>query len=474
MVFSSITFLFYFLPIFLVLYRVLPWKNAVLAMASLIFYTWGEPQNLPLLLICIAANYGFGLWIGHAQQRGVSSKLPFVIAVVFNLSGLAYYKYFNFAMDSLLSLSSTLNFQITRPEQVSLPLGISFFIFHAISYLVDIYRKKTAPEKSFLALFTYIIMFPQLVAGPIVRFSTVARQLHQRRWSWVRAETGIRFFILGLAQKILLANTFALSADQIFGLSANQLSSSVAWLGALSYTLQIYFDFGGYSLMAIGLGIVCGFTFPRNFHFPYIAQSITEFWRRWHMSLSRWFRDYVYIPLGGNRGTSLRTAVNLFSVFVLCGLWHGANWTFVVWGIYHGLFLVVERLGLSVWIARCWRPLRHFYTMIVVMLAWVLFRSESIQSAGNFALSMFGIGNVNVAQVTPLAAYLRPSLLLAIMAGIVLATPAQAMLMGAIRARFPASRSLKLIQQVSLLGLFVLCMISLASGVYNPFIYFRF
>lgn len=474
MVFSSITFLFYFLPIFLVSYRVLPWKNAVLAIASLVFYTWGEPANLPLLLICIAANYGFGLWIGKAQQRGASAKLAFVLAVGFNLSGLAYYKYFNFAMDSVMQVGSALHFQFTRPEQVNLPLGISFFIFHAISYLVDIYRKKTAPEKSFTALFTYIIMFPQLVAGPIVRFSTVARQLHQRRWSWARAEMGIRFFILGLAQKILLANTFALSADQIFALSPNQLSSSVAWLGALTYTLQIYFDFGGYSLMAIGLGIVCGFTFPRNFHFPYIAQSITEFWRRWHMSLSRWFRDYVYIPLGGNRGTSLRTAINLFSVFVLCGLWHGANWTFVVWGIYHGLFLVVERLGVSAWIARCWRPLRHLYTMLVVMLAWVLFRSESIQSAGNFALSMFGIGNLDMAQATPLAAYLPPSLLLAIPAGIVLATPAQAILMNAIRARFPVSPSLKLIQQVSLLGLFVLCMISLASGVYNPFIYFRF
>lgn len=474
MVFSSITFLFYFLPIFLLLYRVLPWKNAVLAMASLIFYTWGEPQNLPLLLICIAANYGFGWWIAYAQQRAVSAKWPFVIAVVFNLSGLVYYKYFNFAMASLLSLSAVFNFHINQPAQVSLPLGISFFIFHAISYLVDIYRRKTAPEKSFLALFTYIIMFPQLVAGPIVRFSTVARQLHQRRWSWMRAETGIRFFILGLAQKILLANTFAITADQVFGLKMDDLTTSVAWLGALSYTLQIYFDFGGYSLMAIGLGIVCGFTFPRNFQFPYIAQSITEFWRRWHMSLSRWFRDYVYIPLGGNRGTPLRTAVNLFSVFVLCGLWHGANWTFVVWGIYHGIFLVIERLGLSAQLARCWRPLRHLYALMVVTFAWVLFRSDSIHAAKNFIVNMLGFVHLNAKSATEIAAYLSPSLMLALLAGIVFATPAQTMLSAAVQAKFPHSLSLQVVQRLALLGLFVLCMLSLASGVYNPFIYFRF
>jgi alginate O-acetyltransferase complex protein AlgI len=472
MVFSSITFLFYFLPIFLLLYVLLPWRNAVLGLASLLFYTWGEPNNLPLLLICITANYAFGRWIGWAQQAQQSAKFPFVLAIASNLCGLAYYKYYNFAMDSLMQLAAPLGWVVEPTQHVSLPLGISFFIFHAISYLVDIFRRKTAPEKSFIALFTYIIMFPQLVAGPIVRFSSVAKQLHQRRFSWARAELGIRFFILGLAQKILLANTVAITADQIFGLPVSALSSGVAWLGAICYTLQIYFDFGGYSLMAIGLGIVCGFSFPRNFNFPYIAQSVTEFWRRWHISLSRWFRDYVYIPLGGNRGSSARTAFNLFTVFFLCGLWHGANWTFVVWGMLHGVFLVVERIGFASWLARWLRPFRHVYTLLVVVFAWVLFRADSISHAWSFLTSMLGAGNGDKA--SPLAAFVSPSLLLSLLIGSLLATPFQKIARLVLSRMVPQQMRLKVIENLFLIGLFLLSMISLASGVYNPFIYFRF
>lgn len=482
MVFSSVSFLFYFLPIFLVLYGVLPWRNAVLLIASLIFYSWGEPQNLPLLLICITVNYGFGLWIGHAQTRSQSAlssphtaRLPFTIAILFNLGALLYYKYSNFALSNWHSLQHWISGVETPKvgEAIALPLGISFFTFHAISYLVDVYRQKTKAERSFTALFTYIIMFPQLVAGPIVRFSTVARQLHHRRWSWWRVEVGTRFFCLGLAQKILIANTVAVVADKIFSLPKESLSSSIAWLGALCYSLQIYFDFAGYSLMAIGLGLICGFSFPRNFNLPYVARSVTEFWRRWHMSLSRWFRDYVYIPLGGNRHGLSRTLLNLFLVFFLCGLWHGANWTFVVWGMLHGSFLVLERLWLGKVLARQTRLIQHVYTLLVVTLAWVIFRADDFTQAANVIQAMFGIVDPLV-KVTALSvmAYCSNTVILALVCAAIFASGASKKLNQIAQRRFAMTASV--IDRAWLLCLLILCGVSLASGAYNPFIYFRF
>ena len=486
MVFSSVSFLFYFLPIFLVLYGALPWRNAVLLIASLIFYSWGEPQNLPLLLICITVNYGFGLWIGQAQirsqatiQSGVSvtnaARIPFVIAIIFNLGALLYYKYFNFALSNWHSLQYWMT-GADMPkdvETVALPLGISFFTFHAISYLVDVYRQKTKAERSFTALFTYIIMFPQLVAGPIVRFSTVARQLHHRRWSWWRVEAGTRFFCLGLAQKILIANTVAVVADKIFSLPKEALSSSLAWLGALCYSLQIYFDFAGYSLMAIGLGLICGFSFPRNFNLPYVARSVTEFWRRWHMSLSRWFRDYVYIPLGGNRHGLSRTLLNLFLVFFLCGLWHGANWTFVVWGMLHGSFLVIERLWLGQVLAKQARVVQHAYTLVVVMLAWVIFRANDFTQAANVIQAMFGMADP-IAKATALSvmAYCSNTVIFALLCAIFFASGISKKLSGIAQQRLGLTALL--IDRTWLLCLLLLCGVSLASGAYNPFIYFRF
>ncbi|WMW81389.1 MBOAT family O-acyltransferase [Undibacterium cyanobacteriorum] len=485
MVFSSVSFLFYFLPIFLVLYVLngaLPWRNAVLLVASLIFYSWGEPQNLPLLLVYVIANYGFGLWLGHVQtksfadgavdgQKKWAQALPFALAIGFNLAGLLYYKYAHFALSNWQNFRSWLSgAALENVPEIALPLGISFFSFHAISYLVDVYRQKTKAERSFSALFTYIIMFPQLVAGPIVRFSTVARQLHHRRWSWWRAEIGVRFFCLGLAQKVLIANTVASVADQLFALPSAELSTPLAWLAAVSYTVQIYFDFAGYSLMAIGLGLMCGFSFPRNFHFPYIAQSITEFWRRWHMSLSRWFRDYVYIPLGGNRHGQARTLFNLFLVFVLCGLWHGANWTFVVWGIAHGVFLVIERLGLSSILAKLPRLIRHAYTLLMVILAWVLFRSNDLSQAAHFFTVMAGVSNETSA--LPVMAYCSTTFILTMLLAVVFATGWSKKIADRLNQSWPTAMTL--IDRGFLLALLVLCAFSLASGAYNPFIYFRF
>ena len=481
MVFSSIGFLFYFLPIFLLCYAVLPWRNAVLLLASLIFYAWGEFQNLPLLLICIVFNYGVGRALGVAQARGGAGKAIFVIGLAANLSALTYYKYFQFMAESLGAFFSLMNLELPVVKKNALPLGISFFTFHAISYLVDVYRKKTPCEKNIIALFTYIIMFPQLVAGPIVRFSTVAKQLHLRRLSWERAERGAGFFVIGLAQKILLANALAQIVDSIYTLPISQIDAVTAWVAAIAYSLQIYFDFAGYSLMAIGLGLICGFSFPRNFNFPYAALSMTDFWRRWHMSLSRWFRDYVYIPLGGNRQSQARTAFNLMTVFFLCGLWHGANWTFVVWGLLHGSFLILERGRFGLWLEKMPRVLRHCYTMMVVILTWVLFRAESFAGAIAMLKAMFSYADLTQAPL-PLARLLSPSLLCALFAAILLATPVFKNLLGR-GSEFLCSswmpgmavKPLKdILTKLCLLGLFLLCTLSLAAGAYNPFIYFRF
>ncbi len=478
MIFSTVTFLFYFLPLFLLIYFALPFRNTTLLIASLIFYAWGEPENLGLLVISILLNYGFGLAIGKAKSQGHSGKLALILGIVVNLGGLTYYKYFNFLMTGIGSVFASTNVAMPEFGTIALPLGISFFTFHAISYLVDVYREKTDCEKNVFALSTYITMFPQLIAGPIIRFSTVARQLHHRHHTWHRIELGIQIFIVGLAQKVLIANTLALPADKIFAVAANDLSFVVAWLGIVCYSLQIYFDFFGYSNMAIGLGLMLGFTFPRNFNSPYIARSLTEFWQRWHLSLSRWFRDYLYIPLGGNRGASWRTYLNLFIVFFLCGLWHGASWTFVFWGVFHGFFLVIERAGVGELLKRTPRILRHCYTLIVVMIAWVFFRADSFSQASNFLYAMFGLNHFQIA-AAPVGSFFNGVTTIALIIGILLALPAKNIAVSVYRA-YRAIALVRMhflfgvVQRVWLLGIFILSAISLASGAYNPFIYFRF
>lgn len=481
MVFSTVTFLFYFLPLFLICYFALPFKNAVLLLASLLFYAWGEPQNLPLLLGSLLLNYLCGLAIGSARARGTSALPAFMAGIGLNLAFLGYFKYFNFAAATLASLAADAGIALPLPERVALPLGISFFTFHAISYLADVYRGKTAAERHIFALAMYIVMFPQLIAGPIIRFATVARQLHHRRHTMARVALGFRLFIFGLAQKVLIANTVALGADRIFSLPASELGMATAWLGIACYTLQIYFDFFGYSNMAIGLGLVTGFTFPRNFDYPYIARSVTEFWQRWHLSLSRWFRDYLYIPLGGNRHGMLRTSLNLFTVFLLCGLWHGANWTFIAWGLYHGVFLVLERAGLKSWIARLPGLLQHGYALLVVMVGWVVFRSDTLSQASDYLLAMAGAGPVHD-EAASITRYLHGAMPSALLVGVMASTPvfgavARALRQQASRLRAPAGlRSVG--AGVATLALpllfFILAMITLASGAYNPFIYFRF
>ena len=346
MVFSSVTFLFYFLPIFLAAYLLTPTvtgKNIVTLLFSLVFYAWGEPRFVFILLLSIAFNFCAGLFID--AREGASRRLALAVAVAGNLTLLGIFKYTNFITGNLTTLITPLGMPSIQTN-IALPLGISFFTFHCLSYIIDVYRRRFKANRNLVDIALYISLFPQLVAGPIVRYKTVARQLDVRRFTLGRASVGARIFIVGLAQKVLVADVVAPLVQVTFD-QVHDRSLIEAWIGLTAYTVQIYFDFAGYSNMAIGLGIVLGFTFPRNFRMPYTSLSITEFWRRWHMSLSSWLRDYLYIPLGGNRGSNAQTYRNLVMVFLLCGLWHGANWTFVLWGAWHGAFLVIERLGLG-------------------------------------------------------------------------------------------------------------------------------
>lgn len=492
MVFTSVIFLFYFLPAFLLIYFLTPGvqlKNVVLTIASLIFYAWGEATYTAVMLFSIIVTYVFGLMI--AKTEGHRRSIVFWSGMILSLTTLGFFKYGNLVMET-----AGLAFpQVTEGyAAIHLPLGVSFFTFHSMSYLIDVYRREIEPEVNPITMGTYMTMFPQLVAGPIVRFSQIGRELNDRRVTLNLFNAGIRVFIIGLAQKTLLANTFAVPADAIFAIPSGQLSTSTAWLGAVSYTFQIYFDFAGYSTMAIGLGLMLGLTFPQNFNYPYISQSITEFWRRWHISLSTWFRDYLYIPLGGNRGSELKTYRNLLIVFVLCGLWHGASWTFLVWGLYHGAFLVIERAGLGKTLSGIPRPLRHLYALLAVVFGWVLFRAETFGQAAEFMEAMVGFGAAPTDPIYMVQAHLTPIVMAALVAGTIASMPLYPLTSLSGMATHPdrlfihpdsqthavaaAPRAVEQAMTATatalLLLLFVVSLLSVGSGTYNPFIYFRF
>lgn len=396
MSFSSPVFLWFFMPATLLAYWVLPrhWRNGLVAVVSLVFYTWGAGPYVVLLLSAIAVNYGAGLAVGSAwaRERPGARRGLLVAAVGWDLAILAVWKYGGFASRQADALSSALGLGHTPIVEIALPIGISFFTFHHLSYVVDVYRGSRPAQRSPVGFVTYIAMFPQLVAGPIVRYHEISEQLTEtRRDRFGDFAAGFPRFALGLVKKVVVADTIAPVADAAFAQAGGQITTPTAWLAALSYTVQIYFDFSGYSDMAIGLGTMLGFRLPENFNRPYSAYSVTDFWRRWHMSLSRWFRDYVYIPLGGNRGGTLATYRNLLVIFVLCGFWHGADWTFLVWGPYHGALLVVERLlGWD-------RPpetapaalARRTVTFLLVVVGWVFFRAESMTEAGEVLRAMF-------------------------------------------------------------------------------------
>ena len=474
MVFSSITFLFYFLPVVLLLYFVLPWRNAVLLVASLAFYAWGDLANLPILLVYILVNWWAGLAMADPRRTGIVA----VIGIAANLGLLLVFKYAGFVVAQVNAAGALLGLPAMPVPQIVLPLGISFFTFQGISYLIDIWRGDVKPQRSLVAFGMYKAMFPQLIAGPIVRYRMIAGRIAGRRVSMLRFRTGLQVFILGLAQKVLVADTVALPADRIFALPAAELTLATSWLGAVCYTIQILFDFAGYSNMAIGLAHMLGFRFPANFNQPYIAQSVTEFWRRWHMSLSGWFRDYLYIPLGGNRGSAAATFRNLLLVFVLCGFWHGASWTFLAWGLWHGALLIAERAGLGAAVAQLWRPLRHGYLVLMVVLGWVLFRADSLAQAGHFYLAMAGLGAGDGLEA-PVAAFVDNRVAAALLAGAVLSACAMPKGRGWVVERRPQGAGLLPLGRdaavhAGFLGLLLLSLAVVSGTTYSPFIYYRF
>lgn len=489
MVFSSVVFLFLFLPAVLAAHALVPrrGRNLLLLFFSLLFYAWGEAFYVILMLGSIAMNYVFGLWV-EASRKSPRHRLVLGCAIAANLGALAVFKYSSFLLATLKAVLGDLTVFLSlvgislELKPVHLPIGISFYTFQAMSYVIDVYRGQVPPEKRPVNVGLYISMFPQLIAGPIVRYRDIAAQLGCRAITTSDFAYGVRRFIVGLGKKVLIANTLAVPADRAFALAPDRLTPGIAWLGVVAFTLQIYFDFAGYSDMAIGLGRMFGFRFLENFNYPYISRSIREFWKRWHISLSSWFRDYLYIPLGGSRRSPPRVYLNLVTVFLLCGLWHGASWTFAIWGLYHGLFLVLERVLVKDQRPSPLGPLRHIYAVVVVIVGWVLFRADTFGQALAFLGAMLGLGGTAGAGSSA-GAYLTSEVALAMAAGALGSTPVVPWLAGRFRtytSASPARGRVVLAQAgsfaavVGLAAILVACGMSLSAGTHNPFIYFRF
>jgi alginate O-acetyltransferase complex protein AlgI len=480
MVFSSPFFLFVFLPIviFLIWIARKSLHNTILLCASLFFYSWGSIAQTPIFIFSILINYLFGNLISRTE--GKKAKFFLVVAVIINLSLLGYFKYFNFFIENINAILSSTGSRLIIADKVALPIGISFFTFHALSYVIDVYRRKVGAQKNLLDLALYISFFPQLIAGPIVRYIDVADQFKNRVLSLEKASVGTQRFIFGFAKKVIVANTMAYLADQIFALPSNQISPGVAWLGALAYTFQIYFDFSGYSDMAIGLAKIFGFNFPENFNYPYIAQSIKDFWRRWHISLSTWFRDFLYIPLGGNRGSEMRTIFNLLFVFFCTGFWHGASWNFIFWGMFHGVFLLLERTPFNNFLFRIWKPLRITYTFFIVVIGWIFFRSDNLENAFKFLGRMSFLSSG--AQIQNfMVEFLDAKIIFLFSVAILYSFGILRWSQRKLEESFARNDRQNVYQMIFTSGkfavsmsLFFLAITYLAASTYNPFIYFRF
>lgn len=465
MLFSSIPFLYYFLPLVLAVYFLTParFRNAVLLLASLIFYAWGEPKYVLLMLASILSGYGFGLW--QERYRGQKgAKLVCGLSVAVSLSFLLYFKYADFFLENF-NAATGLGVPLLR---IALPIGISFYTFQIISYTVDVYRGEPA-QKNLIHLAAYVAMFPQLIAGPIVRYSDIAQQLEHRSHSTALAAEGVRRFLIGLGKKILIANQLG-ELCSVFRAS-DEKSVLFYWLYAVAFALHIYFDFSGYSDMAIGLGKVFGFHFLENFNYPYISASITEFWRRWHISLGTWFRDYVYIPLGGNRVGRARQLLNILVVWMLTGFWHGAAWNFVVWGLMFAVLLIMEKLWLLKPLSKC-RPLAHLYVVFFVVISFVIFNAENMGQALSDIGGLFGAGGIPL--VSAEAVYCLRSFALVLILAVLGATPL--LRNGLVRlSQYPTAG--KVLNALEPFTLFVLLLVMtgyLVDGSFNPFLYFRF
>lgn len=458
MLFSSLIFLSVFLPTTMFLYIIVKksLKNYILLIASLIFYGWGEPRYLSLMLIIIIFNYIFALLI----DKQIYKKTSLFFVIIINLSILTYFKYFNFI---ILNFNKIFVKQI-ETTNIIMPIGISFFIFQSMSYVIDVYRGNVKVQKNIYNLALYISLFPQLIAGPIVKYHEVQQQIENRQENINNIFLGLKRFSFGLGKKVLLANTLGEVVDTIFSSNLNTIDLKIAWLGAICYSLQLYFDFSGYSDMAIGLGKIFGFHFLENFNYPYSSKSITEFWRRWHISLGSWFREYLYIPLGGNKINKTRTYINLFIVFLATGIWHGANWTFIFWGIWHGAFIILERIiNIEKYKSFQIIILRHIYTVLIFVVGWVLFRADNLYYAYNYIKLMFSLEK-NIKIGYTLLYYMNNKVILVLIISIFISL---------FNCKFITEKDNKISNCLSILIL-ILSIISISAATYNPFIYFRF
>lgn len=464
MLFSSIVFLFYFLPVVLLLYFTVPGKgkNIVLLIASIFFYSWGEPVYVFLMIFSAIFNYFMAIDIGREQKRGESGKKTLIFTVVVNLFILSFFKYYGFLMDTVNDILGT-HIAYTA---LALPIGISFYTFQALSYIFDVYRGNVKIQLNPFRFMLYLALFPQLIAGPIVKYKDVAEQLDSRTVTLEKFGRGTQRFIIGLGKKVILANNLGALHTGILAMAADDISVLTYWIGIIAYTLQIYFDFSGYSDMAIGLGKMFGFDFLENFNYPYISKTVTEFWRRWHMSLSTWFREYVYIPLGGNRVTVPRHILNLMIVWSLTGLWHGASWNFVAWGMYYGILLIIEKYFLGKYIEKLPKALQHIYAIVIVMIGWVFFSCETLTAALHFLKVMFFAGGVPVINIQTV--YLLRTNWIFLLLGCIIATPEPMKQFEKLTRRF------NILSIILILGLLILCTAYLVFSSYNPFLYFRF
>ena len=496
MVFSSLIFLCAFLPITIFLYFIaykfinIKASNIVLLILSLLFMLWGSGRDILVLFGIIIINYITGVLLvsrnngkllPQQQKRTPFQKSVLVVSLILSLGMLFYFKYIAFAAESAGSLLKLFGYTLEVPEFISnvvLPLGISFYTFQAMSYTLDVYFGKVEATYSIANFTLYVSLFPQIIAGPIVRYKDIYRQINERTVKMQDIYLGIERFMIGMVKKVLLANTVSVVADNVFALPAGELHFSIAWIGIIAYTLQIFLDFSAYSDMAIGLAKIFGFDLLENFNYPYTAISVQDFWRRWHISLSTWFRDYLYIPLGGNRKGNVRTYINSVIVFFLCGLWHGAAWVFIMWGLWHGLFLVIEKMFLGKVLKKIPKFIGYIYTMLVVIFGWVLFRSESLGYALSYAKKMVLPGSITGVEFTgilfrsPLE-FLQNDFIIAAVFGILVSVG----FFRWVRKKGMNSRRkspFEVVYMVLLLGIFVISVASLYNGTYNPFIYFRF
>ena len=469
MLFSSAIFLFLFLPIVLFVYYLVgeKLKNLVLLIASLFFYTWGEQLMVLLILASTLVDFIAGILIKYRWK-----KVGLGMSLFFNLGILFYYKYANFTFENIVSMSDYFGFNasfFTSIASVTLPLGISFFTFQTLSYTIDVYNEKVKANTNFINFATYVTLFPKLVAGPIVRYSDIESELKYRTFSIDQFSEGVKRFIIGLGKKMIIANNLAFVADGAFEVPIDQVSFSFAWIGIFAYAFQIYFDFAGYSDMAIGLGKMFGFNFPENFNFPYISKSIKEFWRRWHISLSTWFRDYLYIPLGGNKLGNKRTYINLIIVFLITGLWHGAKWNFVVWGLWHGLFLMLERSNKIHF--KTPELIKHIYMLFVVLIGWVFFRANNLTLACDYLHQMF-FQLPRFSEDSFLSFYLRKESIIAFVFALFSLFPLQKIVKN--QSENLNRLAFQWVEKLLLLIVFIISILYIAVNAYNPFIYYRF